>query len=144
MYESIGQITNQTNKKIIYFLNSKLEVFDITLEQWNVLLKLSQENKINQKQLAHKVDKDEPTLARILNILERKGLVVRQPSKEDKRAFCLNLTDKGVSLKKKIEPFFGSLFEIIISGVAIEEIEIYKRVLMKINNNINIKHVGKK
>ncbi|KOA20020.1 multiple antibiotic resistance protein MarR [Clostridium homopropionicum DSM 5847] len=142
--ESIGQLTNQTNKKLMRYLNSKLELHDITLEQWNVLLKLSQHEKINQKQLADKVDKDQPTLARILDILERKKLVERKPNKEDKRAFTLHITDKGLSLKEKVEPFLESFFEIIILGISNEDLEIYKHVLTKINSNISIQEMGEK
>lgn len=142
--ESIGQLTSQTNKKLMRYLNSKLEQHDITLEQWNVLLKLSQNDKINQKHLSEKVDKDQPTLARILDILERKELVERKPNKEDKRAFTLHITCKGLSLKKEVVPFLESFFEIIISGISNEDLETYKYVLMKINSNISIQEMGEK
>ncbi|MDP4145521.1 MAG: MarR family transcriptional regulator [Bacillota bacterium] len=142
--ESIGQLTNQTNKKIMRYLNSKLELYDITLEQWNVLLKLSQQDKINQKQLAQKVDKDQPTLARILDILERKRLVERLSSKEDKRAFILHITDNGLKLKNEVAPLLENIFEIMISGISNEEVEVYKNVLMKISSNIEVQEKGEK
>lgn len=142
--ESIGQLTSQTNKKLMRYLNSKLEQHDITLEQWNVLLKLSQNDKINQKHLSEKVDKDQPTLARILDILERKELVERKPNKEDKRAFTLHITEKGLNLKEEVVPFLESFFEIIISGISNEDLETYKHVLKKINSNISIQEMGGK
>ncbi|AFM39407.1 transcriptional regulator [Desulfosporosinus acidiphilus SJ4] len=136
--ESIGQLTNQTNKLIMRYLNSKLELHDITLEQWIVLLKLSQKDKITQKQLAVNVDKDQPTLARILDILERKKLVERKPNEKDRRAFCVQITEKGINLKKQVTPLLENMFETIVAGISDEEIEIYKRVLLKINGNITI------
>jgi MarR family transcriptional regulator, transcriptional regulator for hemolysin len=135
--ESIGQLTNQTNKKIMRYLNSKLEVYDITLEQWNVLLKLSQQDKIKQKQLAENVDKDQPTLARILDILERKKLVVRKPSEKDKRAFSVQITEKGINLRKQVAPSLEIFFQTIIEGISDEEVETYKSVLLKIDRNIH-------
>ncbi|MDP4159842.1 MAG: MarR family transcriptional regulator [Bacillota bacterium] len=135
--ESIGQLTNQTSKKIMRFLNSKLELHDITLEQWIVLLNLSQQDKITQKELAKNVDKDQPTLARILDILERKKFVVRKPSEKDRRAFNVQITEKGINLKNQVAPSLESFFQTIIEGISDEEIEIYKRVLLKINRNIN-------
>lgn len=135
--EEIGQLTNQVNKRIMRYLNSKLESYDITLEQWNVLLKLSQENEINQKQLAQKVDKDQPTLARILDILERKNLIERRANKSDKRAFKLNITDDGIKLKNEVIPYIEQYFENIISGISEGELEIFKKVMIKISSNID-------
>jgi DNA-binding MarR family transcriptional regulator len=79
MFESydqdIGMLTNKTAKKIIYYLNKELEKFNLTTEQWIVLLNLSKQNKISQKLLAEVSGKDQSTLARILDILERKNLL---------------------------------------------------------------------
>lgn len=136
--ESIGQLTNQTNKIIMRYLNSKLELHDITLEQWIVLSKLSQQDKITQKQLAENVDKDQPTLARILDILERKKFVERKPNEKDRRAFRVHMTEKGINLKKQVTPLLENLFETIVLGISGEEIETYKRVLSKIKRNITI------
>lgn len=135
--EAIGQLTNQVNKRIMRYLNSKLESYDITLEQWNVLLKLSQENEINQKQLAQKVDKDQPTLARILDILERKNLIERRANESDKRAFKLNITDDGINLKNEVIPYIEQYFKNIISGISEGELEIFKKVMIKISSNID-------
>jgi DNA-binding MarR family transcriptional regulator len=136
--EAIGQLTNQTNKKMMRYLTLKLEAYGVTLEQWNVLLKLSKQDKINQKHLAQKVDKDQPTLARILDILERKEFVVRKPSEEDKRAFSLHITEKGLKLKEEVAPLIEGFFEAMLAGISEEEIDIYAQVLMKISNNISL------
>lgn len=134
--EAIGRLTSQTNKRIMRYLNINLEKYNITLEQWGVLLKLSQEDRISQRNLAEKVDKDQPTLTRILDILERKELVKREPSKEDKRSFSVCITGAGLQLKGEVEPYLEELFKKILQGITNENIEIYREVLMKINKNI--------
>ena len=134
--EAIGLLTSQTNRKIGRYLNSNLEQYDITLEQWVVLVSLSKQDKINQKQLAEKVDKDQPTLARILDILERKKFIERKAIKEDRRAFSIHITDKGKSLKEELAPFIEDMFKRILLGIPKEKIDIYREVLIKINDNI--------
>ncbi|WP_234122017.1 MarR family winged helix-turn-helix transcriptional regulator [Clostridium hydrogenum] len=134
--EEIGMLTNKTNRKMLRFLNSKLQKYDITPEQWNVLLSLSKEEKVNQKQLSQKVDKDQATLVRILDILEKKELVERKSSKEDRRAFFIDVTDKGRELVNRLIPFISGTFEQMLNGISIEEIDTYRKVLMKINENI--------
>lgn len=134
--EEIGMLTNKTNRKMLRFLNSKLQKYDITPEQWNVLLSLSKEEKVNQKQLSKKVDKDQATLVRILDILEKKELVERKSSREDRRAFFIDVTDKGRELVNKLIPFISGIFEQMLNNISIEEIDTYRKVLMKINENI--------
>ena len=50
--QDIGMLSNKVNKKLIHYLNSKLEEFNITTEQWLVLVRLSKQNKINQKKFS--------------------------------------------------------------------------------------------
>ena len=134
--ESIGLLSNQTNRKMLRYVNSELKGYDITLEQWVVLLILGKENIMNQKQLAEKLEKDQPTLARILDILERKKLIERQSIKEDRRSFLVHITTLGRSLKSEVAVFLEADFEKMLFGITKEKIEIYKDVLMQINYNI--------
>lgn len=99
-------LTNKVSKKLTSYLNNKLEKFNITTEQWTVLLKLSKQNKISQKLLAEVSGKDQSTLARILDILERKTFIERHPSKEDRRSFEIHITDSGLNLVGEVSPFF--------------------------------------
>lgn len=135
--QSVGNLTNVTSKKIIHHLNVMLEKFNVTSEQWLVLLKLSIENNISQKTLAKLTNKDQPTLTRILDILERKGLVERKPSKEDRRSFVIHITEAGLNLKDKIEPFLEDVFKAILAGISSEALNTYINVLLKINDNIS-------
>lgn len=135
--ESIGRLTNITNKNLLHFLNKNLEKFNITTEQWTVLFNLSNQNKISQKSLAKITNKDQPTLTRILDILERKNLIERHPSKEDRRSFLLHITENGLILKENILPFIENLFRDILKGVSPEDLNIYICVLLQINKNID-------
>jgi Transcriptional regulators len=141
MYESydqsVGILTNVTNKKLVRYLNTNLERFNITTEQWIVLLKLSEKNKISQKSLAEIVNKDQPTLTRILDILEKKSLIERHPNEQDRRSFVLHITEKGTSLKEKIEPFLENVFEVILQGIPSENLNMYTKVLLQLNENID-------
>lgn len=134
--KSIGNFTSLVNKKMIYFLNSQLAAFDITAEQWQVLVTLSKQNKINQKILSKAVNKDQPTLTRMLDILERKSLVERHVSKEDRRSFSIHITEKGLSLTEKLIPYIEDIFEKMLNDISEKELKTYIDVLTKIDNNI--------
>lgn len=135
--QDIGSLTNRTNKKLIHYVNSKLEKFQLTTEQWVVLLKLSEQDKISQKLLSKISGKDQPTLTRILDILERKNFIERHPSKEDRRSFTIHITDEGLILSKKVTPFLEEIFMDMLKGISDEKLNIYREVLLQIDENIS-------
>ncbi|WP_406688094.1 MarR family winged helix-turn-helix transcriptional regulator [Rossellomorea vietnamensis] len=135
--ESIGLYTSHTVKNIIRFLTFHLKDFDVTPEQWTVLKRLAEKDGISQKQLAMRSEKDQPTLTRILDILERKKLIYKEKNSEDRRSFLIFITEKGVTAKDELSPFIENLYEdTILKGISEEELEVYKSVLSQINANM--------
>lgn len=135
--ETIGLYTSRTVKNIIRFLSLNMKKFDITPEQWTVLKRLSEHNGINQKELASKSDKDQPTVTRILDILERKELIYKQKNKEDRRSFLIFITDKGMDATEELSPFIEELYEeTILQGISEKDLAVYKQVLSQMNENI--------
>lgn len=134
--QDIGMLTSKTTKKLMHYLNSNLEKFQLTTEQWLVLLKLSKQNKISQKLLAELSGKDHSTLTRILDILERKNFIERHPSKEDRRSFAIHITEEGLNISKEVAPFLEKLFKDILKGISYEKLTIYIEVLLQIDENI--------
>lgn len=135
--EDIGMLTNKTSKKLVHHLNKQLKKFHLTTEQWLVLMNLSKQNKISQKLLAEISDKDQSTLTRILDIMERKNFIERHSSKEDRRSFVIHITQDGINICKKVTPFLEEIFGDILCDISYEELKIYRKVLLQINKNIN-------
>ena len=135
--ETIGLYTSHTVKNIIRFLTFHLKEFDVTPEQWTVLKRLAEQDGISQKELALKSEKDQPTVTRILDILERKELIYKQKNVEDRRSFLIFITDKGMTAKNELAPFIEGLYEeTILKGISEKDLEVYKSVLSQINENM--------
>lgn len=67
---------------------------DITVDQWLVLKKISDSERITQIELATALFKDRASITRILDLLLEKRLV-RKEEAADKRAYELELTANG-------------------------------------------------
>lgn len=134
--EDIGMLTNKTSKKLVHYVNKQLKKFHLTTEQWLVLVNLSKKNRISQKLLAEISDKNQSTLTRILDIMERKNFIERHASKEDRRSFVIHITEDGVNICKKVTPFLEEIFKDILHDISYEELNIYRKVLLQINKNI--------
>lgn len=141
MFESydqdIGMLTNKINKKLIHYLNTKLVKFDLTTEQWAVLMKLSIQDKISQKQLSEISTKDQSTLTRIIDILERKKFIERHQSKEDRRSIVIHISEEGLSTCKKVIPYLEEIFNDVLKGISYEKLRIFNEVILQIDGNID-------
>ena len=77
---------------------------DLTPEQWAVLLRLREQEGLNQSHLGEKTYKDRHNITRILKQLNRRGYIEKHNDEKDKRAFRIYLTPAGRSLLKELKP----------------------------------------
>jgi DNA-binding MarR family transcriptional regulator len=134
--ESLGFIISRTNQKLSNYLTRKFKSYDITPEQWGLLNRLWEKDGISQKELSEISIKDQTTVTRILDKLERKGLIKRQTSPDDRRSFLIFLTDTGRSLENKLVPIAYEVLDEALQGLSEEEIKQMKLLLNKIFMNI--------
>lgn len=132
----IGFNTVRTSKKISRYLNLNLKSYQITTEQWSVLKRLYEKNQVNQKDLSERADKDQATLTKILDLLEKKQYISRTPNPEDRRSYLIDLTPQGARLVEQLTPFVETLFEKVTAGLSSEQLNMYLEVLLKLHSNL--------
>lgn len=104
--------------------------------QPKILTYLSLHNNCIQKDLAKACDIEPATVSSLLNVMEENGLIKRLAIKENKRAFCISITDKGLEAHKKIEGFFQQIEAASLSGFSEEEINLFKTYLCRMYKNL--------
>lgn len=114
-------------------LNLMLKDFSITLEQWSVLYNIFRIDGKYQKELADILNKDKPTITRIIDNLETKSLIKRTKHPEDRRKFLIEITKEGHELLKEIIPVLADFFKKQESAFSKEDIQITKTILKKIS-----------
>ncbi|MGB6068833.1 MAG: MarR family transcriptional regulator [Desulfomonilaceae bacterium] len=112
------------------------EGYDITPEQWTVLSSLWEAEGVHQSLLAEKTAKDRHNIARILNLLEKSGLVRRQPDREDLRRHKVYLTDAGRALKPELVRVSIGYLQKAFAGVTQEDVNTLMNILRRILNNL--------
>ncbi|RAL21393.1 MarR family transcriptional regulator [Thermoflavimicrobium daqui] len=127
----------QTYRKLNQLLFLRLKEYEITPEQWSVLYRLSQKDGINQREIAIRTSKDQPTTKRILDCLQKKNLIEKKMSPSDRRAFLIYLTDKGKHLAQQLLPIEQKIMAEISVGMDQAEINQFKNKLLLISENIN-------
>ncbi|MEI8390110.1 MAG: MarR family transcriptional regulator [bacterium] len=126
--------TVQSIKNLI-FREFKSRNFNITPEQWAVMSYLHKEDGLYQKQIADFLFKDKPTVTRILDILEKRNLIIRISDEKDRRKFKIYLTQDGKDTVVQLLPVAKEVQHKIKEKITAEEIEILKTILNKIYLN---------
>lgn len=126
-----------TYRKLYQHLFTRFKPYDVTPEQWSLLNHLCEQEGINQKELAARLGKDPPTTTRILDGLDRKQLIRRQPNPDDRRSFLIFLTEEGRSIAKQLLPIEQETIKAAVAGLNKEQIEVFLQVLNHINDNID-------
>ncbi|BDW11602.1 transcriptional regulator [Polynucleobacter sp. SHI8] len=80
------------------------EGFGITPVQFAALSALEEFPQIDQKTLANTIGLDTSTIGGVIDRLESRGFVLRNPSNKDRRVHVLTLTSEGKNLLEKINP----------------------------------------
>jgi DNA-binding MarR family transcriptional regulator len=111
--------------------------YEITPEQWGIIRHLGQEDGLSQREIGEKVFKDKPNITRMLDALEKKHLIFRQPDPRDRRKYCIYLTKEGKQLHERVLPLTKTLRSKATQNLPLPEIELLKNALNKIYENLN-------
>ncbi|KPX00309.1 Transcriptional regulator, MarR family [Pseudomonas amygdali pv. lachrymans] len=118
-------------------LDRRLADLGLSQARWLVLLHLARFTEPpTQRELAQSVGVEGPTLARLLDSLEKQGLVQRQAVVEDRRAKKILLSDTALPLIEKIETIANVLRIELFEGVSEEDLRVSMRVHSQILANL--------
>ena len=108
---------------------------DITIDQWLVLKTIHESADITLQQIGAAVFKDFASVTRIVQLLERKGLLRRKPHPSDGRRSELVLTSSGESVVRTVEPIAQANRRRALAGIDAKDIARLRAVLRRITEN---------
>lgn len=135
--ETIGFLLGHTYRRMVQHFTGFLRECDLTTEQFAVLFHLNKQDGINQKELAMRTAKDQPTTTRILDTMAKKGLIEKKMSPTDRRAFLIYLLPKGRDLIEKAIPLEARFIAEAVDGIDPDQLDMMKKTMIQINTNIN-------
>jgi DNA-binding MarR family transcriptional regulator len=109
---------------------------EITPEQWIVLVRLWARDGLTPSELSESTLRDRPTMTRILDTMEKSGLVRRDSDPKDGRGRVIHLTKEGKALRKKLVPIAKTLVKRLEQGISESDLRVTRRTLQKIMKNL--------
>ena len=117
--------------------NFKQAGIEITIEQWSVLYHLWKEDGQSQQQLCDATFRDKPSITRLVDNLEKLGLVNRTANKNDRRINKICLTSEAEKLQVQTMEVANQTLNEALQGVTNGQVEIAKEVLQKVYENLS-------
>ena len=117
--------------------NFKQAGIEITIEQWSVLYHLWKEDGQSQQQLCDATFRDKPSITRLVDNLEKLGLVNRTANKNDRRINKICLTPEAEKLQVQTMEVANQTLNEALQGVTNGQVEIAKEVLQMVYENLS-------
>lgn len=133
----LGKVFTLTGKSFLSLLNEKLSHLDIDRDYYALILIEMGNGCLTQNELAGKLETDKVTVVRIVDYLTTKGYVKRVASVEDKRKYCLTLTDKARTVLPGIRQSMHESTETAFGGLTGTQRQEFMALLGQIKSNLS-------
>jgi len=136
---SIAYLVGRTSRSIMKRLTNKFSAagFDVSYEQWSILVHLYRRDGQTQQELANIAVKDKAAITRLLNVLEKKNIVLRIPDRTDKRSKLVYLTHRAKEFKTDLIAIVEDLLKEAEQGIEPDDIIQCRATLNKIFTNFD-------
>jgi MarR family transcriptional regulator, organic hydroperoxide resistance regulator len=137
--ESPGYLICQAATSLKTGLNRAFQAngLNVTPEQWTVLSSLWENDDVHQSLLAEKTAKDRHNITRILNLLEKSGLVRREPDCNDRRLRKVYLTEEGKALRPDLVRIAEDFLRQSLTGLRQKDLDFMTKIMRLIINNVS-------
>lgn len=116
----------------------KMGNVDLTPEQFLLIDLLWNQGPMSQQDLADRMKKDKNSVTKLIDAIERKGLVVRQQNPTDRRSNTIILTDLAQNLKEDAKEKGISILDRMLTGIEEDELRNFLETLRKLTLNMDV------
>ncbi|WP_375448031.1 MarR family winged helix-turn-helix transcriptional regulator [uncultured Fibrella sp.] len=128
---------HKTDGYIMNYFSQKLAPFDLSVQQYIVLRRLSEvyPDSLTVGELKEKMTEVNSDITRLTDRLIAKNLIVREVDAQNRRRVNLRLTDESNRFVETVAVEFND-FESVVSHLTDEEVHLMNTLLDKIRNRI--------
>lgn len=130
--ESVGYLLARARTKLVKAVDLELTRYDITHAQGSLVMMLSTGRYATAAELVRDLYIDSASMTRMIDRLEKRGLIIRTPSVSDRRVINLSLSQAGTQLAEQLQPLFGDILNRHFIDFSKEEVDTLKGLLRKL------------
>ncbi|WP_306059108.1 MarR family winged helix-turn-helix transcriptional regulator [Natronococcus wangiae] len=136
--DSVGYQLASASKHHRNYFTEALDELGLQGGQEFVLVQLAETNGCSQSDLAEALSVKPPTITKLVRKLEESGLVERHQDPDDARVQQVFLTQAGEETIEPIEECWKQGEEVMLDGFTTEERLLLRRMLIQVQENIDM------
>jgi len=110
----------------------------LTPEQFLLIDILWNQGMMSQQKIADNMQKDKNSITKLVDALEKKGLVTRLRDTQDRRSNTVILTTAGEQMKEEAKEKGIAMLDNILDGISEEELRSFLNTLRKLTGNMTV------
>ncbi|HXZ10341.1 MAG TPA: MarR family transcriptional regulator [Paraburkholderia sp.] len=131
--ESVGYLLSRVKSTMSNMVTQRtMAELGITSTQASILFMVASGKCLLAAELAREYGIDASAVTRLIDRLEKRGLLTRVRSSEDRRAVRLALTPEGLALAARMPAIFNGVMDKLLAGFTAEEVGFLKSMLRRI------------
>lgn len=132
MRNSVGYLMRMCTNRVLPQMEALFADQELTFSQWTTLVALQDGRIRTAGDLAHNICHDAGSLTRLVDEMERRGLVARGRSDTDRRVVTLSLTARGRALVEQLAPRVMHFWNGLLSGFSHAEVDTLINLLTRL------------
>jgi DNA-binding MarR family transcriptional regulator len=129
-------LLNRAGARIAAAFSEEVRPLGATLQMWRVLAALREGDGRRMGDLSETTSIEVSTLTRLVDNMEKKGLVARRRDAGDARVVALHVTPAGRRLTQRITPIAERYESVALAGFTAAEADILKAALRRLYRNM--------
>jgi DNA-binding MarR family transcriptional regulator len=130
-------LLNRAGARIAAAFNGEMRQIGASLQVWRVLAALREKDGRRMGDLSKTTSIEVSTLTRLVDNMEKDGLVARRRDVDDARAVSLHVTASGRRLTQRIVPIAERYEAVALEGFTAGEAEVLRKALRRLYDNMD-------
>jgi MarR family transcriptional regulator, organic hydroperoxide resistance regulator len=135
-YESINFLLSMICRAQRGKMSEALNEIGLYAGQEMFLWQLWRQDGLTQSQMVERMCVQPPTVSKMLDRMEKAGLVERRPDSEDSRISRVYLTEQGHRSQRAVRDIWTNIEQRITEEMTVEERLLLRRLLLQVHENL--------
>lgn len=116
-HAGLGTLASAVRRRLKHVVGARLQPYDLTIQQFWVILVLLEKGPASLHPLAQQVWMDDPTASRVVKTMVERGLLHAQPDPKHGRRILISLTPETLPLARKLQALAAEIKNDLVAGL---------------------------
>jgi len=141
-HAGLGTLAAAVRRRLKHVVGARLTPYDLTIQQFWVMLVLLEQGPSSLHPLAQQVWMDDPTASRVVKAMVTRGLLRTQPDPKHGRRILISLTPSALPMAQELQNLAAEIKAGLVTGLTLDEQALVRKGLFTMIANLDDMLVG--